>query len=394
MTDQTSESSAYRGPAFFSYGFRPFFFGAALFAGVAVPAWIVLLIQAGDSALFHTGRQWHVHEMIFGFLPAVITGFLLTAIPNWTDRPPIRGRELILLSSLWLAGRLAILVPWPLPVLSAVVDAAFLVALAGLVWREIATAKSWGHAPIGGIISLYAAANIVFHVLAQTGGETAPAERAALSLIMMLLAVIGGRITPNFTRELLMGQRLMKQPARFSRFDGLSIALVGLAALGWIIAPEGVVTGWFLLAAGIINLARLSRWYGWLTWREPLVLMLHVGYGWLAISLIVLGAPMLGVGLQPADAIHALTTGAVGAMTLAVMTRASLGHTGRERHAGPATVALYTLINIGALLRVFGPASDLPIHLMLGVAAACWSGAYLLFAAIYGPFLFRPNLDE
>jgi uncharacterized protein involved in response to NO len=125
-----------------------------------------------------------------------------------------------------------------------------------------------------------------------------------------------------------------------------------------------------------------------------LVLILHVGYGWLAISLIVLGAAMLGVGLQPADAIHALTTGAVGAMTLAVMTRASLGHTGRERHAGPATVALYTLVNIGALLRVFGPATDLPIHLMLGLAAACWSGAYLLFAAIYGPLLFRPRLDE
>ncbi|HET6675550.1 MAG TPA: NnrS family protein [Nitrospiraceae bacterium] len=394
MTDQAGETSLYRGPAFFSYGFRPFFFGAALFAGAAVPAWIFVLIQAGDSALFHTGRQWHVHEMIFGFLPAVITGFLLTAIPNWTDRPPIRGGELILLSSLWLAGRLVIVVPWPSPLLSAVVDGAFLGALAGLVWREIATAKSWGHAPIGGIITLYAAANIVFHALARSGGETDLAERMGLSLIMMLLAVIGGRITPNFTREFLGGRRLAKQPAPFSRFDGLSIAAVGIAALAWIVAPEGTATGWILVAAGIMNLSRLARWYGWMTWREPLVLMLHVGYGWLAISLLLLGAAILGVGLLPADAVHALTTGAVGAMTLAVMTRASLGHTGRERHAGPMTVALYTLVNIGALLRVFGPATDLPIHLMLGLAAACWSGAYLLFAVIYGPFLFRPSLDE
>ncbi len=393
MTDEASEHS-YRGPAFFSYGFRPFFFGAALFAGVAIPAWIVLLIQAGDSALFHTGRQWHVHEMIFGFLPAVITGFLLTAIPNWTDRPPIRGTELILLSSLWLAGRLAVALSWPAPVLSAVVDAAFLVALAGLVWREIGTAKSWGHAPIGVIISLYAVANVVFHALAGSGGQTDQAERAALSLIMMLLAVIGGRITPNFTREFLMGERLRKQPARFSRFDGLSIALIGVAALAWITIPEGTATGWLLFAAGCVNLVRLARWYGWLTWREPLVLMLHVGYGWLALSLIVLGAAILGVGLQPADAIHALTTGAVGAMTLAVMTRASLGHTGRERHAGPATVAIYLLVNLGALVRVFGSTTDLPAHFMLGLAAACWSGAYLLFAVIYGPFLFRPSLDE
>ena len=379
---------------FFSYGFRPFFFGAALFAGMAVPAWIFLLLQAGDSALFHIGRQWHVHEMIFGFVPAVITGFLLTAIPNWTDRPPIRGGELIFLSSLWLAGRLVIAVPWPSPVLSSMVDGAFLVALAGLVWREIATAKSWGHAPIGGIISLYAATNIVFHMLARSGGETDLAERTALSLIMMLLAFIGGRITPNFTREFLMGQGATKQPARFSGFDGLSIALVGIAALAWIVAPEGMVTGWLLLAAGIINFGRLARWYGWMTWREPLVLMLHVGYGWLAISLILLGTAILGVGLQPADAVHALTTGAAGAMTLAVMTRASLGHTGRERHAGPGTVVMYMLVNLGALLRVVGPATNLPIHLVLGLAAACWSGAYLLFAVIYGPFLFRSSLDE
>jgi uncharacterized protein involved in response to NO len=394
MTDQAGESSIYRGPAFFSYGFRPFFFGAALFAGVAVPAWIIMLVQGGDAALIHTGRQWHVHEMIFGFLPAVITGFLLTAIPNWTDRLPIRGSELILLSILWLAGRLVGPIPWFTPVLSAVIDGAFLVALAGLVWREIATAKSWGHAPIGVIIALYAVANIVFHVLAQTGGETEPAERMALSLIMMLLAIIGGRITPNFTREFLGGQGITKQPARFPHFDGLSIGLVAIGALAWIAAPQGNVTGSILLIAGIVNGVRLSRWYGWMTWREPLVLMLHVGYGWLSLSLVVLGAANFGIGLSPADAVHALTTGSVGAMTLAVMTRASLGHTGRVRHAGPMTVIMYILVNVGALMRVFAPLTDLPVHAVLGLAAVCWSGAYLLFAAAYGPFLFRPSLDE
>jgi uncharacterized protein involved in response to NO len=394
MTEQTSETSDYRGPALLSYGFRPFFLGAALFAGVAVPAWIWILIQAGDSALFHTGRQWHVHEMIFGFLPAVITGFLLTAIPNWTDRPPIRGVELGVLAAVWLAGRLAIAVPWPSPSLSAVVDSAFLVAVAGLVWREIAAAKSWTHAPVGGLISLYAAANLVVHVLALRGAETEPAERMALALVTMLLAFIGGRITPNFTREFLGGQGLSNQPARFSRFDGLAVVLVGIAALVWTVQPERTATGWLLLAAGLVNLGRLSRWYGWMTWREPLVLMLHVGYGWLAISLLLLGGASLGIGLRPADALHALTTGAVGAMTLAVMTRASLGHTGRPRHAGPMTVAIYVLVNLGALLRVFGPSSDLTTPVVLGSAAACWSGAYLLFAAVYGPYLLRPSLDE
>ena len=149
-----------------------------------------------------------------------------------------------------------------------------------------------------------------------------------------------------------------------------------------------------LVAAGLANLARLSRWHGWVTWREPLVLVLHLGYGWLALSLLILGSAILGIGLPTEDAVHALTTGAVGVMTLAVMTRASLGHTGRPKHAGPMTVLIYTLVTVGALLRVFGPITDLPTTLVLGLAAVGWSGAYALFAVLYGPFLLRSSLDD
>ena len=394
MTDRTSESPRYQGPAFFSYGFRPFFLGAALFAGVAVPAWILMLAGVGGATSLSASRDWHVHEMLFGFLPAVITGFLLTAVPNWTDRPPIRGRELMLLFGLWLAGRLVIAIPWLTPLLSALIDGAFLVAVAGLLWREIAAGKSWGHAPMGALISLYAGANILFHVLALRGAATDLSERMALALIMMLLTFVGGRVTPNFTREFLAGAGKTEQPASFSRFDGVAIALVGIAAVAWIVEPQAMVTGWLLMAAGFVNLSRLSRWYGWLTWREPLVLSLHLGYGWLAIALLFIGGAALGTGLPKEDAVHALTTGAVGVMTLAVMTRASLGHTGRPRHAGPATVCIYVLVMLGALLRTFGPATDVPTDLVLGSAAVGWSGAYVLFALIYGPFLLRPSLDE
>src|SRR5438128_2887866 len=148
MSDPSSESSDYRGPAVFSYGFRPFFLGAALFSGVVIPVWILVYAGVGHSGFLYPARDWHVHEMVFGFLPAVITGFLLTAIPNWTDRPPIRGYELMLLFTLWLAGRLLTAVPWFTPLISATVDAAFLVAVAGLVWREIAAGKSWPQAPM------------------------------------------------------------------------------------------------------------------------------------------------------------------------------------------------------------------------------------------------------
>jgi uncharacterized protein involved in response to NO len=394
MTDQTNERAGYQGAAFFSYGFRPLFLGAALFAGVAVPAWILLLTGVGGSEFFSTARQWHVHEMVFGFLPAVITGFLLTAIPNWTGRTPIRGRELMLLCTLWLAGRLVMAIPFLPPLLSAFVDAAFLVTVAGLVWREITAGKSWSHAPIGCLISLHAGANILFHVQALRGAATDLPERMALALVMVLLALIGGRVIPNFTRAFLAEQGMSEQPASFSRFDGLSVVFVGIAVAAWIIQPQAMVTGWMLVGAGVANFGRLLRWYGWVTWREPLVLTLHLGYGWLALSLMVLGGAILGWGLPTTDAMHAFTTGAVGVMTLGVMTRASLGHTGRPKHAGPLTICIYILVNVGALLRVFGPSFDLSTNLVLGFAAMSWSGAYLLFALVYGPFLLRPSIDE
>ena len=394
MTDQASESPSYQGPAVFSYGFRPFFLGAALFAGVAVPVWILVLAGVGESTFLYPARDWHVHEMVFGFLPAVITGFLLTAIPNWTDRPPIRGHELMLLVTLWLAGRLLIAMPWFTPLVSAIVDVGFLVAVAGLVWREIATTKSWDRAPMGVLVSLLAGANILFHVLNLSGTETDLPERMALAMVMMLLALIGGRVTPNFTGEFLTESGRAERPASFCRYDGLSIALVGFAVLSWIVQPHSMATGWIFVAAGLANLGRLARWYGWATWREPLVLILHFGYGWFALSLLILGGSILGVGLPKEDAVHAFTSGAVGAMTLAVMTRATLGHTGRPRHAGPLTVLIYILVNLGAVLRVFGPMTDLPTNFVLGVAAGSWSGAYLLFAMFYGPFLLRQSLDE
>jgi len=394
MTNNTSERLRYQGPAVFSYGFRPLFLGAALFAGMAVPVWILILAGAAGSDVLVPARDWHVHEMVFGFLPAVITGFLLTAIPNWTDRPPIRGHELMLLFTLWLAGRLLMAIPWLTPILSAVVDAAFLVAVAGLVWREIAIGGSWSHAPMGGLISLYAGANIVFHALTLSDVPTDLSERMALALVMVLLALIGGRVTPNFTGDFLVEQGRTEQPAPFSRYDGLSVVLVALAAVLWIAQPHAVATGYMLVAGGVANLGRLLRWYGWVTWREPLVLILHLGYGWLALSLLALGGAILGLGLPTTDAVHALTTGAVGVMTLGVMTRASLGHTGRPRHAGPLTVFIYLLVTLGALMRVVGPTTGLPTNLVLGLAAGGWSGAYLLFAAVYGPFLLRPSLDE
>jgi uncharacterized protein involved in response to NO len=386
----------YEGPAVLSYGFRPFFLSAALFAGFAIPVWLLIMTGAIGANFLYPPREWHVHEMLFGFLPAAMAGFILTAIPNWTARAPVRGTLLVSLWVLWLTGRLLVAVPGPVPAIAAVIDAAFLAALAVVIWREIVAARMWNRSAIGLLITLYAGANILFHVLALRGTSTEVPERVALSILLLLLTFIGGRVTPAFTAEYLAGQHSDGHPSVFSRFDVLSMLLVLLAAMAWIVQPEGQAAGALFVAAGVANLMRVARWRGWLAWREPLVWILSVGYGWVALSLLAFGAASLGL-LPAANAVHVLTTGAVGTMTLAVMTRASLGHTNRGRQADFMTAVMYGLVNMGAILRVLVPATDNPTTLttvLLGMAALAWSGAYFLFALGYGPMLVRPALDE
>ena len=387
----------YEGPAFLSYGFRPFFLGAALFAGLVVLTWVALFAGQIQAEFLYPAREWHVHEMLFGYLPALIAGFLLTAMPNWTDRMPLRGAPLLLMFLLWLAGRLLVMVPVAGGPVTAGVDGAFLVILGAYVWREIVAAGAWDRVPIGMLVSFFAGANILFHLSALQGRPTDFPERLALSVMTVMLTVIGGRLTPTFTREFFINEKLSRLPEVFSRVDGGAILLVLVGAIGWIAQPESLWTGLLLIGGGVASLVRLIRWKGWLTWPEPLVLILHVGYGWVGLFLLVLGGSILGFGLSTANAVHVLTSGAMGTMTLAVMTRASLGHTGRPRHADRLTVAMYLLVNAGALFRIFASNVETPTvltHTMLGLSGLGWSGAYLLFVFRYGPYLVRPSLDE
>lgn len=387
----------YAGPAFLSYGFRPFFLGAAVFGAASVLAWVAIYTGHGQANFLYPPREWHVHEMLFGFIPALIAGFLLTAMPNWTDRMPLRGTPLLALFLLWVTGRLLLLSPWLGAATSAVIDGAFLVVLALYVWREIIMAGCWDRLPIGLLVSFFACANIAFHLSALRGSPTDLPERLGLAVMTVMLTVIGGRLTPTFTIEYLEQRNESKLPAQFTLFDGAVILLVLVSAMTWVVQPESTWAGAALIVAGVASLVRLLRWRGWKTWDEPLVLILNVGYAWVALYLVALGAAVMGIGFYPVNAVHLLTSGAMGTMTLAVMTRASLGHTGRPRHADRLTVAIYLLVTAAALLRIFAPNAETPTlwtYAMLVLSAIGWSGAYLLFAVHYGPYLVRPSLDE
>ena len=383
-------------PAFLRGGFRPFFFGGACWAVIALVLWLTALAGGATLPTLFEPLAWHRHEMLFGFVGAVVAGFLLTAIPNWTGRLPIAGPPLAGLFGLWLAARLAVLFSAQAgAVAAAMLDVGFYVVLAALAAREVLAAKN-RNVPIVGLVLLFGAANAADHA-AAAGLLSDPdiGVRAAIALVVLMISLIGGRIVPSFTRNWMAKQGLKERlPTQPGRFDLGVIAVTAIALIGWLAFPGSLATGALLLTAGVAQAARLARWGGLRAARDPFVFILHVGYSWVPMGLLLLGSSVLGAPVPRSAAIHALTAGAMGTMILAVMTRATLGHTGRELKASPQTVFLYVLVTLGAALRVTAPLGLVDYTLGMEISAVAWAGAFLLFLGIYGPILFRPRLGE
>lgn len=376
---------AYQGPAVLSFGFRPFFFLGALWSALAAPLWVWMYLSGTELAAH---RDWHVHEMLFGFLAAIVAGFLTTAVPNWTGRMPVIGAPLGALAGLWLAGRLAMLFEFAIGPAAAVIDSAFLLAFAAVIWREVLAGRNWRNLPVCGLVSALALANVAFHLNAAFGYSYV-GERLALAAAMVLLALIGGRITPSFTRNWLKARKAAAEPAAFGWPDRLALGATVAGAAGWALAPDFALTGCLLVAGGVLNLVRLVRWRGWLTTPEPLLWILHLGYGWLAFGLALLGGAVLWGDIPRTAGVHAVTAGAIGVMTLAVMTRSTRGHSGRPLAADGATLGIYLTILAAAALRVaapFWPQAQAP---MLIGSVTLWSLAFAGYAAAYAPMLLK-----
>jgi uncharacterized protein involved in response to NO len=385
----SSKLKHYRGPALFSYGFRPFFLFGSLYAGVAILLWLPVFYGHLRVATSFAPRDWHIHEMLFGYVAAVIAGFLLTAIPNWTGRLPLQGRPLMILFSVWVAGRLAVgLSAWIGWGTAALIDSAFLLLLAAAAAREIIAGRKWSNLTVVAIVSVLAAANVAFHVEAHVAGLAEYATRAGIAVVMMLVSLIGGRIIPSFTRNWLAKRAPGRLPVPFGRFDVVTLALSAVALTGWVVRPLDPVVGVALLIGGALHIARLARWTGYRTSPDRLVLILHLAYAFVPLG-FVLAALSAWDLVPPSAGIHAWTGGAVGTMTLAVMTRATLGHTGQPLQASLATHLVYASVIIAALSRISAVLQPEQSGLWLAIAGAAWAVAFAGFAVAFGPLLCR-----
>ncbi|HXH44767.1 MAG TPA: NnrS family protein [Bradyrhizobium sp.] len=382
-----ARSRNFAGWPLFANSFRPFFLLAAVQAALSILAWLPMFYGELSVSSAFAPRDWHVHEMLYGFLPAVITGFLFTAIPNWTGRLPIQGVPLAALLTVWLAGRVVVTASantgWAFAL---VVDAAFLALVVAAATREIIAGGNWRNLSVVGLVLVLLAGNVAFHVETHYAGAAEISVRVGIGVVVLLISLIGGRIIPSFTRNWLVKFNPGRLPVPFGRFDGAVIGLSALALIAWIAAPLNMIAGVAMAMVGVLHVIRLARWAGDRTTRERLLLILHVGYVFVPLGFLLNAASAFGE-LSPSAGIHAWMAGAAGTMTLAVMTRASLGHTGQALTASPATRAIYAAIIVGALARV--AAVLLPAHndVLLLVAACGWIVAFLGFAVAFGPLL-------
>ncbi|MBP1807409.1 NnrS family protein [Rubellimicrobium aerolatum] len=386
----SSPRSPHAGPALLSHGFRPFFLLASSFATLAVPAWMLAWTGRLELAGPFVPTDWHIHEMIYGFGGAVVAGFLFTAVPNWTGRMPVRGWPLAALGGLWALGRVAVAGGLPLGAGGvAVVDVGFLAVVAAMILREIVAGRNWRNLMVLIPVTVLLAGNAAFHAEAMREGSADLGRRLGIGVMVFLILLIGGRIIPSFTRNWLAKRGAERMPVPTNRFDMACLIVSAVALLAWAVVP-GPVTGAGLAVAGVAQAVRMARWRGGVTWRSPLLVMLHVAFAFAPLGLVATGAAEWG-WWPLALGLHLWGVGAIGGMTLAVMMRATMGHTGRELVAGPWLSAAFGAVVVAAALRSVWPEAEVAGVTGLDLAAALWTVAFGSFVLKAGPWLVGPS---
>ncbi len=370
-------------------GFRPFYLAAASFAAISIPLWMAALFGSIDLELQVPVLWWHAHEMLFGFVVAVIVGFLMTAGKAWTGLATPRGAFLGALAGLWLAARLAAIAA-PYAVYAAL-DLLLLPIVAVVFATVLLRAGNRRNLPLVAMLVMLALANLVFHLAATGIVDLTPlrALYAGLGLVVMIECVIAGRVIPAFTIGAMPGLELQARPW----LERASLAASALALAGWVFGEPSAWTAAVFGLAAAAHLLRQAAWRPWLSRQRPILWILHLSYAWLPIGFILLAAAQLGL-VGTSAGIHALAVGATGGLIIGMMTRTARGHTGRPLRASRAEVAAYLLVMIAALLRVFMPlgAPGWVVSSLL-LAALAWSAAFVIYLVIFGPWLFSTRAD-
>ena len=366
-------ATAYKGPLLLTSGHRPFFLLAAFYAVAGLAMWLLAL-----EGLVPLSSLWHGHEMVFGFATAAITGFLLAASPKWTNTTPIHGKPLALLIALWIMGRIAM---WFEPL--AYLDLVYLPVLAFMIMRVVTSVQNKRNYQVFVLLFALALMNALYHF-----SDPALALRAAIYLIVAIITLIGGRVIPAFTQNAL---RMKFGPGVTCTtpelLDKVAVPSVVLVAATELMFPQSHASGGIAILAGLALLARMFQWNSLKTFSMPIVWILHVAYIWIPIGFLLKGAADFGL-MNPSSALHALTSGAVGMMILAVGSRAALGHSGRPLVATTPTVAAYFLVLGAAIVRTFVEIDMAPM-----IAGGLWTAGWAVFAVAYWPVLAKPRID-
>jgi uncharacterized protein involved in response to NO len=371
-------------------GFRPFFLLAAAHALVGVPLWVLVIGGHAPLATSLPAQTWHAHEMLFGYAAAVIAGFLLTAVANWTKRETLVGAPLLALAALWVLGRVLLLTPAVPAGLAAAVDLAFLPAVALAIARPILLAENRRNVVMIGVLVALTAANGVVHLdgLGVLPGFGRRATLAALHLIVLLMLLITTRVLPLFTRNALGRSDIHATPA----LDRAAIAATLAVAISDFVWGDAAATPWLCLLAALLVALRTRYWGTRAAFGEPMLWILHLGHAWIAVGLLLKAMTPLLAALA-SSAIHAFTAGALGCLTLGMMARVSLGHTGRIIAASASMRAAFFAMLAAGVVRVIAPLLPAPYFTLLAVSAALWALAFALFLGQFTPVLVRPRVD-
>ncbi len=378
--------------ALFALGFRPFFLAAGVSALVLLGLWLALWQGVVPAGGYFTLVEWHAHEMLFGYTAAVIAGFLLTAVKNWTGMAVPVGRLLVIISTVWLLGRLLVVTPGMPGVVVALVDLVFIPLVGWSLWRPLWYGQNRVNRVFLLIFAGMTLANLLVHldVAGLSKGLWPRGVYLMVDMVLLVLLLVAGRVVPFFTEKAVPGARSAVRPW----VEKATFITMTLAAVVELLLPHGPAGGILLLLAALVQAVRLWGWYDGGIWRWPILWVLHLGYAWLVLGLALRG--LAGFDLLPyAVALHAITVGGIGVLTLGMMSRVALGHTGRNiNDTGPLMPVAFVLLNIGALVRVFGPLFMVEkFNLWINIAGGLWMLAFLAFVWVYTPILIKPRID-